>query len=534
MSGMDQHSSCVQCLGREHAVKGLKFKAAYCAQCGYTPERYLKKRLKHFERGTRTPQTAETTAIPPEAPPTSAPPTLEREGDPPSPRRDSWGDQADEEDPIQIDGIVDREFEPLYAHNDDEEEEYGEDDRQDDREEEESSRSDDSSSSSSGEGEEALPTRQPSSDAGPSQAPPQQQQEAPTTSATATTVEGLEIYDVEIQDLFRRATDRLNIPWPQQEDESDPEEDCVFDGLGTAEKKPVKHVVPLMPSTIKQATASWKKPFSKPSTAYKHPNCAGMRDRGFESLPPVERGIAEYLLSKTPPASQDCFVDGSDKEFAGLNRRAFTELATTLKALNGVGLLAGSATHVFRAAKDAPTKEQMAELRRLNNEVLNFARTAIQATGRNMALHAVMERSRWLDVGNIDGAHRKVCLDQPMPEAGGGPVGLLGSAMETLTAKYKQQKEEGEVLKAYLPKKASFRPPPPPPPPRYSRQPAPAASGGSRRPSSQPPPPQASRAEYRGPSRDRQGPRRRGPSPSPARGGHRGGRRGDSNKRPRT
>ena len=216
-----------------------------------------------------------------------------------------------------------------------------------------------------------------------------------------------------------------------------------------------------------------------------------------------------------------------------MNGRTFRELSTALKALNTVVLLSGSNAELFREARDKPSGDHLAELRRVNNEFLDLSKVAIQATGRAMALLTVQGRARWLDKCDVKNPNRKIVLDQPISE-----TGLLGTGTSYLKAEWKKTQEDDEALRACLPRRYAPPPPPPPPPRGFGGyRPAtfpPAAQGGSRRPFSQPPRQQRpDRRDSRDPSRDRQAPSRRGASPSPVRGGQRGGRRPFNNKRPR-
>ena len=532
MSGDDQHTACVLCLGKDHAEKGLEHGSRFCAACGQTAQRILKKRLKRFEEpSSRTEEPMATDQAEQGKQDTA------RAASPRPPHGDnaeSWADQAEIILPLQDTDLTDPAYDygAIQARS-----EYDEDEEGDDGEEESGSFSASGAEEEDDDEEEEedevldasvdveLPATQPQAEATavPAAAAATTPVAVVQSATTPETPTAIKVDDAEFHVLLKRAATRLNLEWPQQEGLAPPS--SVFDGIGGIDaRRTTRQFLPWEPAVVSFATASWSKPFTYAHAYPRHLDTVNMREKGFDSLPPVERGLASHFLSQSM-LSDGSFADKNDKEFSAINRRAYADLAASTRALNATTLLAGSATQIMKAAGDAPTPDQLAEMRRINNEILLLTKTALQNTGRSMALLVVQERSRWLDRGGIVGNPRKVALDEKV-----SPDALFGTSLETLTAQWEQQKKEGEALRAYLPRKA----PPPPPAPYRAYQTPTSTSGAHRRPSSQPPPP-GRRPARRDDSREQRAPRRRTDTPSPAvRGGHRGGRKGEPSKRSRT
>ena len=527
LAGQDPHDTCVDCLGREHAVRASSLGSAFCDKCGTIPARYLRKRAKHFERVTtreeteaaaplpatdsrptpqvsHTPQTASTPAQQREAPRVEQPeegaqavsaagPAPQTQN--PQPTVEDWSDDVERQLPLQDDSFVFYEYDAIY----DEEGYYEED--YDEEEEDEAGEYDTMEASTS---------------------------RAPTTRSVpqpAFTSEGLKIDNAEPHVFFKKAAKRLGVPWPSTEVPTTGAQDVdVFVGLRGETRAPSTQEAPLMPATVKIVTESRQEPLTTPNTSYPFLGCAGMKELGVNALPPMERNVAKHLLAEPPSPTPDCWKNAKDKDFHKINKRTFNEQATALKCLNLVGLLAGSNTQLFREAGDRPTVEQMAEMRRANDEVLLLARTAIQAVGRSMSLLVVQERCRWLDKASIKDPQRRAALDQPLTTEG-----LLGTGTEYLKAEWKKDTEEEEALRACLPVKPATQPPQQ----LYrggSFRP-PAGVGGR---------PYMTRGRGRGraafmdPSgQGRGGGANKRFTTNPARGGHRGGRGFRGAKRPR-
>ena len=319
----------------------------------------------------------------------------------------------------------------------------------------------------------------------------------------------LTVDPAELHELLHRAATRCSVAWPREQEETTPTP-SIFDGFGGARpKSSARRFVPLLPDITTFTTERWKQPVGAKGPSATHIDCAGAKETGFDTIPPIEGAIAAHLLSTGSSGmfSRKGFTNKRDKEFSKINQRAYGMMGAAVRAANAKVLLEGSAVRLLQDAGDSPTPEQMAELRRIQTEQLSLSRTSVQATGRAMAYLVALERARWLDYSKIADEERSEILNRPVSQSG-----LFGDAMTSMTMRYKSRKEEDEAMKACFPKNT-----PPVPAPR--RFPPPSTRGGHQ------PQVQRGRGQSRpgpsGPGRGAfQGQRRRFQSPEPApRGG---------------
>ena len=350
--------------------------------------------------------------------------------------------------------------------------------------------------------------------------------------------------DRELVDLFHQASVRCNRPWPEEAPPPSKEEE--FYGLKS--KKPNRKIIlPLAQGFKAYYTACWNKPSVTPSTPRRSRvpiDVVDMPSLCLDNLPKIDRTVGAFLLNPTPhitPLTHDpVFPVKRDKDASAANGKHYDLIVAAAKHLNASALIQGSQTALLHEMGNNSTPEQLAEVRRLHEEIVTFTCCLTDLLGR-MATSAIMaERARWLDVSrNLDPDARK-----ELSEGAIIPGGLFKGALERLALSVEVQRPGCEALAAFVPRsvrpraqgRSQGQPPrqPPRPPPgqqrptvRAARQtprprldrdvadrdpgPAPPADrdGRRRRPGDQrrrPPPPQAGpRKGAPRPGKDRQG-----------------------------
>ena len=497
MSGEDPHSLCVYCLGYDHVYNAVHVPGS-CKACAKTNARRLKRRLTRVQQA-RDPALEEGLATErayDDCPQDSRPrPGGEsREGPPAwgqseatrgaSPVR-SWGEEMDETDPLQdMDPDNLPEYDHIY-HDYSVVDEVGGDD-----------------------GETGHYYGDSDSDVLPSEEderlPPNQAAAAAATSET-----GLAMDDTELIEIFRKAAERCGTDWPAAVKPPAPEKN-IFHGIaGAARAKPAaKQLLPIAEGCMEALQSSWQNPLtSKLLVAHRHVDCARMREEGLEHMPPMDAPVAAHLL-RTSVLREPTFTDAKSKEFSGINRKAYNCLATSGKMMSAAMLLQGSATSIYVQAGDKPSPEDMKELRRLHDEVLQLSQSALECTGRAMAHLVVLERARWLELAKDTKPDktqkavlgRQTILDQPISQQG-----LFSGVIDAMTEQCEVRKKQGEAMDMFLPMGDTYR-----------GRPQVAASRAYVQPS-------ASRGAYMGPPAQRGG--------SVNRGGQRGQGRGDGRRK---
>ena len=114
-------------------------------------------------------------------------------------------------------------------------------------------------------------------------------------------------------------------------------------------------------------------------------------------------------MTKPSPSRDPKFDKPGDREASSLNRDAYKCAATAARSLNATAIILGSAASLFKTCGDKPEAKDMAELRRLHQELLHLTETQVESAGRAMAFQVCQERARWLDLApDLD---RKVCMN---------------------------------------------------------------------------------------------------------------------------
>ncbi|KAK0130871.1 hypothetical protein N1851_034445 [Merluccius polli] len=292
---------------------------------------------------------------------------------------------------------------------------------------------------------------------------------------------------VDLHEACKRAAARLDIEWPEPPAVATTSR---YEGKRLPKAKAsTSLLLPAFPECLEEATRSWGKPLSAktPVQGGSALDWAGMEEKGFSHLPPVEPLLASHLhpmqksamtsASPTLPSKADSFQ-------SSLTDKGYRAMATTVKVLNASSLLLAYQAELEVDMSTSPTPTLWDELCLVTDLCLRLHRSAVQASGRAMALMVAQERARWLNLSSLSLREKTQLLDVPVD-----PKGLFGPAYSIMLQRWEEKKREGEALRLCLPRRAPFpsnapgqvfaQPRAPPPAFRIpKRQPQPAHGAG--------------------------------------------------------
>lgn len=322
----------------------------------------------------------------------------------------------------------------------------------------------------------------PAGDAPAEGAPAPDGPPAEAAAAAAAPAPALPTDDRELVDLFRQAAARGGRPWPE-EAPPPPEED---EWPGLRPRKVVKKVVlPVAQGFKASYTACWNTPLTTPATPRRSRvpfDMADMPSLCLDGMPAIDRTVGAFLQNPTQPrivplTHDPTFPQARDRSASAANAKHYDLITSAAKHLNASALLQNSQTKLLEQMGDAPTPEQLAEVRRLQEESVVFTCCLADLLGRMATAAIIAERVRWLESspGLPADAHRNL-LKSPIV-----PGGLFKEALEKMALEIEGQRPAVEALAAFIPRavaarargqgRAQGQPPrqPPRPPPRQQR-----------------------------------------------------------------
>ena len=259
---------------------------------------------------------------------------------------------------------------------------------------------------------------------------------------------------MDLREACKRAAARLNIEWPEPPVETATSR---YEGKRLPKAKAsTSLLLPAFPECLDEATRSWSKPLSAkiPVQGGSGLDLAGMEEKVFSHLPPVEPLLASHLhptqksamtsASPTLPSRADSFQ-------SSMTEKGYKAMATTVKALNASSLLLAYQAELELDMSSSPTPALWDELCVVTDLCLRLHRSAVQASGRAMALMVAQERARWLNLSSLSLREKTQLLDVPVD-----PKGLFGPAYDVMLKRWEEKKREGEALRLCLPRRAPF------------------------------------------------------------------------------
>lgn len=462
ISSKDTHLVCSSCLGLQHARAAIETPGS-CEHCSRFTLKSLRRRLARQVSLSGQDPLISAVAIPAtmaaqpaamlidQQPVTAtATPAAMLTGQQPPTATRSWGEQLDACAPIHSlpDSEEELELEDGYEGEDpdillsDEEDEF-----------------DDSSFLPS-----AQTVSQPSD-----QAPEREAQASPVLS-------------VDLQDVCKRAAEKLEIAWPTVVAEAARSR---YEGKRLPRaKRTARQLLPIFPELLDEVAFSWRdKPYTSktPIQGGSVLDLEGMEKEGLLRMPPMEPLVAAHLLPRRSTTSSPTLPSKADRFQSSMTERAYKAVALSVRALNVTSLLTAYQAELQDEMTANPGQVQWDEICIVTDLSLRLQRCAIQAAGKAMATMVVQERGRWLNLANLSEGEKETILDAPVV-----PAGIFGSALTLMQKRCEEKKRDDEALQLCLPRK------PQPGPPAHSRPPVaqatPRQTAGYRIPRRQRPP----------------------------------------------
>ncbi len=145
----------------------------------------------------------------------------------------------------------------------------------------------------------------------------------------------------ELLDVMERATARLDLPWERTKMAAPRgrlDERFLSDHKTSAQVN-----LPFLPDLHTEVEKERKKPFSARIHKFQHnsyANIAGMRENGYERMPPVEETLASYLsMGETPSLKVPSLPSGPLQATSRLNGRAYAAAGQAVASLHTMAVL---------------------------------------------------------------------------------------------------------------------------------------------------------------------------------------------------
>ncbi len=405
----DTHDCCVFCLGMEHARDA--FEGAVCVHCERLPMRTLRSRLSLFSRKGGQPSASRD----------SSPTAAEARR-----RMKSWGSQADLADEFERDLSLSHES----AKNESEPLDY-----------------DDVIS---------LTSSDPAASALLGYAQEEQEMSESEDVETELSQDSCPAYE-ELLDVMERATARLDLPWERTKMAAP--RGRLDERFLPGHKTSAQVNLPFLPDLHTEVEKEWKKPFSARIHKFQrnsYANIAGMRENGYERMPPVEETLASYLsMGETPSLKVPSLPSGPLQATSRLNGKAYAAAGQAVASLHTMAVLQAYQADLLKDLDSGQglSPDEVAELRRTTDLALRATKQAASAMGRSMAAMVVTERHLWVNLADLEKKEKGFLLDAPV-----SPSQLFGASVETVVEKFREARARSAAFKTFIPRRSRSEP----------------------------------------------------------------------------
>ncbi|KAL0152362.1 hypothetical protein M9458_052087 [Cirrhinus mrigala] len=405
----DTHDLCVFCLGEEHARDVLE--GAVCVHCELFPMRKLHSRLSLF---------------------------LREEGQPPVPRGSGpsaaearrkmslWGSQVDLADELKKGLSLSRASvagkDELLADDD----------------------------------VVSLTSSDPAASAllGPSQEE-QEMLEGEEAEAEPSLI-SCPAYE-ELLEVMERATVRLDLPWERAREVAP--RGRLDERYLSDHNLPAQVSLSFLPDLQTEIEKVWKRPFSSRIHNFPHSNYAnieGMREHGYQKMPPVEETLASYLsVGKASSLKTPSLPSIPLQVTSRLNGREYAAAGQAVGALRTMAVLQAYQADLLKDLDKGQglSPDEVAELRHTTDLALRATKQAATAMGRSMGAMVVTERHLWVNLADLGKKERGFLLDAPV-----SPSELFGTSVETVVEKFREARARSAAFKTFIPRRSRSEP----------------------------------------------------------------------------
>ncbi|XP_050988385.1 uncharacterized protein LOC127179128 [Labeo rohita] len=197
-----------------------------------------------------------------------------------------------------------------------------------------------------------------------------------------------------------------------------------------------------------------KKLYSSRIHNFPHSNYAnieGMREYGYEKMPPVEETLASYLsMGETSLLKTPSLPSIPLQVTSRLNGKAYAAAGQAVGALHTMAVL--------QALKDLDkgqglSPDEMSELRRTTDLALRATKQAATAMGRSMGAMVVTERHLWVNLADLGKKERGFLLNVLV-----SPSELFGASVEAVVEKFREARTRSAAFKTFIPRRSRSEP----------------------------------------------------------------------------
>ena len=257
------------------------------------------------------------------------------------------------------------------------------------------------------------------------------------------------LISLDLQDVCKRAADKLAIPWPTVTAETAKSR---YEGkrLPMA-KRSARQLLPIFPELLEELSVTWKdKPFTckTPIQGGSVLDLEGMEKEGLFRMPAMEPLVAAHLQPRRLTTATPTLPSKAERLQSSLSERAYKAVALSARALNVISILTAYQAEIQEEMTANPGPTKWDEICVITDLSLRLQRCAVQAAGRAMATMVVQERARWLNLANLSDREKEAIMDAPIVSDG-----VFGTALAHMQKRCEEKKRDDEALQLCLPRK---------------------------------------------------------------------------------
>ncbi len=161
---------------------------------------------------------------------------------------------------------------------------------------------------------------------------------------------------------------------------------------------PAQVSLTFLPDLHMEVEKEWKRPFSSRIHRFQHTsyvNIVGMRESGYERMPPKEETLASYLsMGETSSLKFPSLPSEPLQDTSRLNGKAYAAAGQAVASLHTMAVLQAYQADLLKDLDNSQglSPDEVAELRRTTDLALHATKQAATAVGRSMAAMVVTER----------------------------------------------------------------------------------------------------------------------------------------------
>ncbi len=261
----------------------------------------------------------------------------------------------------------------------------------------------------------------------------------------------------ELLEVMERATARLDLPWERTK--MAVPRGRLDERYLSGHKHPAQVNLPFLPELHSEVEKEWKKPFSSRIHRFQHTsyaNIEGMRENGYEKMPPVEETLASYLsMGKTASLKVPSLPSKPLQDTSRLNGKAYAAAGQAVASLHTMAVLQAYQADLLKDLDNGQglSPDEVAELRRTTDLALRATKQAATAMGRSMAAMVVTERHLWVNLADLEKKEEGFLLDAPV-----SPSELFGTSVDTVVEKFREARARSAAFKTFIPRRSRSEP----------------------------------------------------------------------------